>query len=176
MPQPYLAFYPGLIRQDELDERVTVLGSGQRSIFAGHPSKYERLDNRRVSYDPDHIPEFGGETKAMRLGDLALGRSGDKGANMNFGIFPKDQDHWEWLRCFMTRAKLQQLIGDDWREDYFIERMEFPNIRAVHFVVYGILGRGCSSSTLLDNLGKGFTDYIRDKVVEVPVSILKVHE
>jgi len=26
----------------------------------------------------------------------------------------------------------------------------------VHFVVYGILGRGVSSSTILDSLGKGF--------------------
>ena len=55
---------------------------------------------------------------------------------------------------------------------HFVERMEFPNIRAVHFDVYGILGRRCSSSTLLENLGKGFTDYVRGKVVDVPVPIL----
>jgi len=171
---PYMAFYPGLKVQDEIDERVVLIGHGQESngISAGHPSKYENLDDRRVSFDPSPSTEYTGPTKAMRLGDLTLGRSGDKGANTNFGIFPKDTKHWDWLRCFLTRAKLQELIGEDWREEYFIERMEFPNIHAVHFVVYGILGRGCSSSTLLDNLGKGFTDYIRDKVVEVPVSIL----
>lgn len=73
----------------------------------------------------------------------------------------------------MTRARLQELIGDDWKPDYFIERMEFPNIFAVHFVVYGILGRGVSSSTLLDSLGKGFADYIRDKEVEVPQRFLE---
>ena len=72
----------------------------------------------------------------------------------------------------MTLWKLQELIGENWREEHFIERMEFSEIRAVHFVVYGILGRGCSSSTLLDNLGKGFTDYVRDKFVDVPVDVL----
>ena len=77
----------------------------------------------------------------------------------------------------MTGATLQKLIDADGRErgarmGHFVERMEFPNIRAVHFDVYGILGRRCSSSTLLENLGKGFTDYVRGKVVDVPVPIL----
>jgi hypothetical protein len=65
-----------------------------------------------------------------------------------------------------------ELMGEDWSEDYFLERVEFPNIFAVHFVVYGILGRGVSSSTRLDALGKAFADYMRDKVVEVPVGLL----
>lgn len=74
----------------------------------------------------------------------------------------------------MSRAKLQELIGDDWRDEYFIERMEFSEMKAVHFVVYGILGRGVLASTLLDGLGKGFTDYIRDKVIDVPLEILEL--
>jgi hypothetical protein len=144
MLMPYLAFYPGLKLQDELDEKAIILlgEEGETSISASRPSKYEPVDDRRLSYDPEpSSTEFGHQTKPMRLGDLALGRSGDKGANVNFGIFPKNARHWNWLRCFMTRAKLQELIGDGWHDDYFIERMEFPNIHAVHFVVYGILGR-----------------------------------
>jgi hypothetical protein len=41
-------------------------------------------------------------------------------------------------------------------------------MRAIHFVVYGILGRGVSSSSRLD----GFADYLRDKFVDAPVAIL----
>lgn len=36
----------------------------------------------------------------------------------------------------------------------------------------GSFGRGVSSSSRLDGFDKGFADYIRDKVVEVPVEIL----
>lgn len=68
---------------------------------------------------------------------------------------------------------MKQLVGRDWRDDFNIERVEFPNLYAVHFVIYGILGRGVSSSTLLDNRGKGFTDYIRAKHVEVPKQFLQ---
>jgi len=63
-------------------------------------------------------------------------------------------------------------MGEDWHKDYFMERVEFPNIHAVHFVVYGILGRGVSGSTRLDCLSKGFADYIRDKLVDVPATSL----
>jgi hypothetical protein len=79
-----------------------------------------------------------------------------KGGNMNVGFFVHEDDEYEWLQAYLTRNKLQALLGDDWRDDYFIERCELPGIKAVHFVVYGILGRGVSSSTILDSLGKGF--------------------
>lgn len=68
----------------------------------------------------------------------------------------------------MTLEKMKQLIGGDWKDEYRLERVEFPHILAVHFVIYGILGRGVSSSTLLDNRGKGFTDYVRTKHIDVP--------
>ncbi|ROT37603.1 hypothetical protein SODALDRAFT_264515, partial [Sodiomyces alkalinus F11] len=55
---------------------------------------------------------------------------------------------------------------------YFVERVEFPNILAVHFVIYGPLGRGVSGCRLLDALGKGFADFIRDRVVDVPERFL----
>ena len=60
---------------------------------------------------------------------------------------------------------------DDWDDSFLIERVEFPKIHAVHFVIYGILGRGVSSSSRLDGFGKGFADYVRDKIVEVPADL-----
>lgn len=73
----------------------------------------------------------------------------------------------------MTMDRMKQLIGGDWKDEYRIERVEFPAIYAVHFVMYGMLGRGVSSSSLLDNRGKGFTDYIRAKHIEVPEQFLQ---
>jgi hypothetical protein len=115
---------------------------------------------------------FNGSTKDIRLGDVALARSGDKGGNLNFGIFVTNTTHWPWLRSYMTITRMRSLIGRDCQDSFFIERVEFPNIHAVHFVIYGILGRGVSSSSRLDGFGKGFADYIRDKVVQFPVEIL----
>lgn len=72
----------------------------------------------------------------------------------------------------MSRDRMREFLAKDWNDSYFIERVEFPHIHAVHFVVYGILGRGVSSSSRLDGFGKGFADYIRGKVVDFPSELL----
>lgn len=65
------------------------------------------------------------------------------------------------------------MMGESWDDGYAIERVEFEGIRAVHFVVYGILGRGVSGSARLDGFGKGVGDWLRDCVVDIPVRFLR---
>jgi hypothetical protein len=196
VPRPFLAYYPALYAQDNLEESVVLLSltakhttdgnanangikvnspqSNKTVIQAGHPPAYEQLE-RRDNYDsPKQTLSSFGSTQQMRLGDVALARSGDKGSNLNCGIFVNTSKQWEWLRTFLSHKCMIKLIAEDWREEYHLERVEFSNIFAVHFVVYGILGRGVSGSSRLDCLGKGFADYIRDKVVDVPVGVLQV--
>ncbi|ETN41265.1 uncharacterized protein HMPREF1541_03200 [Cyphellophora europaea CBS 101466] len=175
IPRPYLAFYPGILPQDNLKETVSILSPDRkpRTFEAGHPPTYQSLSPRE-SYetaDPQDLASFGPTTRA-RLGDVVLARSGDKGANINAGFFVRRAAHYPWLQSFLTIPKLQELMGEDWRAEYVIERVEFKELWAVHFVIYGPLGRGVSSCRLLDSLGKGFADYVRDKVVDVPKSIL----
>jgi hypothetical protein len=106
------------------------------------------------------------------LGDIALARSGDKGANINIGIFVSDSEQWDWLRSFLTTTEMERLMGTDWKDDFWIERIEFPGLRAVHFVIYGPLGRGVSSSSRLDSLGKAFAEFIRDRHIPIPIQFL----
>lgn len=175
VPRPYLAFYPGLIPQDQLKEKAGIFTQEEKPLMldAGHPPTYQKL-NPRESYEtaqPRDLSSFG-QTKKARFGDVVLARSGDKGANINCGLFVRKAEHYPWLQSFLTVQRMKDLMGEDWREEYFIERMEFQRLHAVHYVIYGPLGRGVSSCRLLDALGKGFADYIRDKVVEIPESIL----
>ena len=176
-PKSFLAYYPALYAQDSLEEAIIFLNTQDQSIETtvpvGHPPKYEPLE-KRDDYETagsQFLTSFG-PSRRMRFGDIALGRSGDKGANINVGIFVRSAKLWEWLRNFLSKERMKELMGEDWTESYWLERVEFANIYAVHFVIYGILGRGVSSSTRLDCLGKGFADYIRDKWVDVPESLL----
>jgi hypothetical protein len=178
IPKPFLAMYPALYAQNSIQETITLLdpvtGIVGKAIDVGHPPQYEKLERREnvpETVNGRRLEDFG-PTKKIRLGDLVLARSGDKGSNPNVGFFVRSAKAWEWLRVFLSSEKMKDLMGEDWSEDYFLERVEFANIWAVHFVVYGILGRGVSSSTRLDALGKAFADYVRDKVVEVPVGVL----
>lgn len=175
LPRSYLAFYPGIKPQSEINEGAALLardGTIAQKAEAGHPTQYQKLQPREdyETANPVALQTFG-ETVQVRLGDVVLARSGDKGANINCGLFVRKQEHYLWLQSFLTKSRMIELMGDDWKEDYFVERCEFPNLLAVHFVIYGPLGRGVSSCRLLDALGKGFADYIRDKVVDIPKQI-----
>jgi hypothetical protein len=152
VPKPFLAFYPAIISQDELEESVNILptrsGEDVQKLVVGPPKKTEALQEREdyEPTDPVDLKTFG-ETVMAPLGDIALGRSGDKGANVNCGLYIPTQDDpsgekWDWLRTFMTKSQMRKMIGTGWEEWYFIERCEMPGIRSVHFVVYGPLGRG----------------------------------
>ncbi|KAH8660444.1 hypothetical protein BX600DRAFT_523398 [Xylariales sp. PMI_506] len=175
IPRPYLAYYPALWRQSDLHEQCHFVDENGKteSFDAPGPTMFESL-SERDSYETKSPMDLAKEeVRKVRLGDIALGRSGDKGANLNFGLFVHTCEEWDWLRSYMSITKAQELLGEDWQSGFSIERVEFPGIFAVHFVVYGILGRGVSSCKRLDGFGKGFIDYFRDKIVEVPVSILK---
>ena len=175
MPKEFLGFYPAVISQNELNESVNIIsktGNVHRSLV-GPPKKTEPIGKRANSEteSPVDLSSFG-ETVTAPLGDVALARSGDKGANVNFGVYVHSEEEWGWLRTFMTRAKMQELMGSSWEDWFFIERCEMPDIKAVHFVIYGPLGRGVSSSKILDALGKGFADFIRDRQIPIPKTLL----
>lgn len=181
IPRPFLAYYPALIAQSDLNEEINLLNTDSTitTLNTGHPTTYAPLQPRE-SYDPPTAESSSpSPTKRVKLGDIALSRSGDKGGNLNIGFFipgPENEkskkERESWLRQYLTISRMRTLLGSDWRDEYFIERVEFPQIGAVHFVVYGILGRGVSSSSRLDGFGKGVADWIRDVDVDVPVGLL----
>lgn len=176
-PKSFYVYYPSLVEQDAIKEAAHILEVGgmvAKTIECTRPPKYEAM-GERDSYDPTDPVSLDSFGPCVRqpLGNIALGRSGDKGSNINCGMFVQRAELWDWFRSFMTLDRMKALIGGDWKDEYRLERVEFPNIWAVHFVIYGILGRGVSSSTLLDNRGKGFTDYIRAKHVDVPEQFVK---
>lgn len=185
VPRPYLGYYPGLYEQSKLSLTMSHIGSN--TIDIPPPEKTEQLSPME-SYDTTSAVDLSrfGETRKVELGDVVTARSGDKGGNINVGFLPfsdptdesgrASEIQWDWLRSFLTLEKMKQLMGEDWSDGFSIERVEFPSIRAVHFVIYGILGRGVTSSPVLDNLGKGFADYIRGRHVDIPVTFLTARQ
>ncbi|TGZ79388.1 DUF1446-domain-containing protein [Ascodesmis nigricans] len=175
-PKPYYAYYPALISQSLIQETTHLLRSPPISLPAHHPLVYAPL-LPRANYPPTSpvpLSTFG-HTVPRPLGSLVFARSGDKGANINLGLFIPSStlEEWNWLRSFLTHDRMKSLMGGDWREGYVLERVEFAGIRAVHFVVYGVLGRGASSAAGLDVLGKGFAEFVRARWVDVPVRFLE---
>ena len=52
-----------------------------------------------------------------------------------------------------------------------IVRYDLANIHAVNFFIKGILGEGVASSVRMDPQAKSMGEYLRAKVIDVPVSL-----
>jgi hypothetical protein len=53
-----------------------------------------------------------------------------------------------------------------------VHRYALPNIRALNFVIVGLLGEGVASSVRLDPQAKALGEYLRAKIVDVPQALL----
>ena len=53
-----------------------------------------------------------------------------------------------------------------------MERHELPNVRALNFVISGLLGEGVAASTRLDPQAKSLGEWLRARVVDIPAELL----
>jgi hypothetical protein len=101
---------------------------------------------------------------------IAGARSGDKGGDANIGVWVRTEEQWSWLRAALTVAKLRELLPET--AELTVERFEFPLLKAVNFVIEGILQEGVSASPRFDPQGKGLGEWLRSRHIEIPESLL----
>lgn len=122
---------------------------------------------------PEAAARIGGGDGAratVALGRLFGTRSGDKGGNANIGVWAQDDEAHAWLDGFLTAARLKQLLPD--LAPFEIQRHRLPNLRALNFIVVGLLGEGVASSTRMDRQAKGLGEYLGCKLIDVPERLL----
>ena len=112
----------------------------------------------------------GGPTRDVPLGTICGARSGDKGGNANVGVWARTPEAYRWLASFLTAERLRALLPE--ARSLVVERHELPNILAVNFVLKGLLGDGVAASLRSDPQAKSLGEYVRAKIVPVPVSLL----
>jgi hypothetical protein len=111
-------------------------------------------------------------TERAPIGRVMGARSGDKGGNANLGVWARSDLGYSWLRGFLTTARLLELVPEA-AALRAVERYELAGIRAINFVLVGLLGEGVASSPRVDAQAKGLGEYLRAKVVDVPVALLE---
>ena len=130
---------------------------------------------RPSSFDPEVGPWLApdpGRASAMTalvtvpLHVLVGARSGDKGGAANVGVWADTHAVAAWLLQELTVDALKTLVPEV--AEFEIERHPLANLRAVNFVVHGILGWGVASNLRLDTQAKGLGELLRSRAVEVP--------
>ena len=91
------------------------------------------------------------------VGRIAYARSVDTGGMSNVGVAAREPDWYDALRRELTAEVVQDFFADRARST---ERFELPNLRALNFLLHGVLGKGGTSTLRLDPQGKALADAV----------------
>jgi hypothetical protein len=145
---------------------VAVLPDGRRVDIPPGPTAV-----RSIPLPDGPVAEpFPGPTRGVPLGTVFGARSGDKGGDANLGVWARTDDGYRWLAHELTTDRLRRLLPE--AEGLAIERHPLPNLRAVNFVLHGLLGEGVAASTRFDPQAKALGEWLRSRVVDVPEVLL----
>jgi hypothetical protein len=117
---------------------------------------------------PEPLPP--GPVTRAPLGLVAGARSGDKGGNANVGVWARTDDAWRWLAHELTVARFRELIPES--GELTVVRHLLPNLRALNFVVEGILGAGVAAQHRFDPQAKALGEWLRSRHLDLPEVLL----
>jgi hypothetical protein len=166
----YGVYWPATMPNDLVRHEV-VLDDGTR-IAIDPPKETTPGVPQRAQVRMSGIVAGGGRgTLRAPLGTLVGARSGDKGGNANIGVWTESDAAYDWLARGLTVDKLRELLPET--ADLRIDRHELPNIRALNFVVHGMLGEGVAAGTRQDPQAKGLGEWLRARHVNIPLGLLE---
>ena len=134
------------------------------------PCATETLELAPAAPPPPPDPLPAGPTRRVPLGRIAGARSGDKGGSANVGVWVRTDEQWRWLANTLTVELLRELLPE--AADFEVTRHVLPNLRAVNFVIDGILGQGVAYQARFDPQAKGLGEWLRCRYVDIPESLL----
>jgi hypothetical protein len=165
---PYGVFTADAVPQDAVPH-VAVLPSGERVPIAPPVRTAGPPDEPASAADPAPTAPADRPTRRGPLGELVGARSGDKGGDANLGVWARTDATWSWLRGWLTVARLRELLPET--APLTVRRYELPNLRAVNFVVRGLLGQGVAASTRFDPQAKALGELLRSRIVDLPADL-----
>lgn len=163
---PFGVYRPALVACElvpqyvHIDGRTVEVPSAARSVGEAGPGS---------QFPPGELPGRTGTQRAP-LGYVIGARSGDKGGDANLGVFARSDAAYVWLAAFLTIDRLRQLLPETVALD--IERYALPNLRALNFVIKGLLEEGVAASSRIDAQAKSLGEWLRARIVDVPVELL----
>ncbi|MER5467944.1 acyclic terpene utilization AtuA family protein [Streptomyces sp. NPDC002685] len=163
---PYGVFEDVYVPHGAVDH-VAVLHDGSRLsvIPAQDTLVLETLEEPSL---PEPLPA--GPARRAPLGLIAGARSGDKGGNANVGVWVRTDEAWRWLAHELTADRFRDLIPES--RPLKVVRHVLPDLRALNFVVEGILGEGVASQARFDPQAKALGEWLRSRHLDIPEALL----
>ncbi|TQM30025.1 acyclic terpene utilization AtuA family protein [Nocardia bhagyanarayanae] len=163
---PYGVYTPGFVDATEVPH-TAVLADGSR-IEVTPAAETLALEDVPEPGLPEPLPA--NETRRAPLGAVALARSGDKGGDANIGVWVRTDEQWRWLVHTLTVERMKELLPE--AAPLTVTRHVLPNLRAVNFIISGLLGKGVAYQARFDPQAKGLGEWLRSRHLDIPVELL----
>jgi hypothetical protein len=163
----YGVYWPALVPAQAVTQVVRLPDGTERVV--PHSQASDSPGRSTAEHEPPAV-SFSGETRRVPLGVVTGARSGDKGGNANVGFWVRTDDAYAWLAAEITPGRIRELLTE--AADLDVRVFALPNLRAVNVVIVGLLGEGVAASTRPDPQAKGLGEYLRSRLVDVPVELL----
>ncbi|MET7311678.1 MULTISPECIES: acyclic terpene utilization AtuA family protein [unclassified Streptomyces] len=164
---PYGVFEARYVPAEDV-EHIAVGPVGRRERVPP-PVRTKALEEVDEPALPEPLPA--GLTRLTPLGRIAGARSGDKGGDANIGIWVRTDDAWRWLAHELTVERVQELLPET--AELTVVRHVLPNLRALNFVVHGLLGEGVAAQARFDPQAKAVGEWLRSRHLPIPVTLLE---
>ncbi|MGQ4328255.1 acyclic terpene utilization AtuA family protein [Streptomyces hayashii] len=165
---PYGVFETACAPQEDVGH-VAVLHDGRRVPVPPPPAAAARVLEPVAESDlPEPLPP--GPVRRAPLGLVAGARSGDKGSDANVGVWTRTDEAWRWLAHELTVERFRQLLPEC--RTLTVTRHTLPRLRALNFVVEGLLGAGVASQHRFDPQAKALGEWLRSRWLDIPEALL----
>ncbi|EPJ35432.1 hypothetical protein STAFG_7500 [Streptomyces afghaniensis 772] len=85
-------------------------------------------------------------------------------------MWARTDDAWRWLAHALTADRFRELIPES--RPLKVTRHVLPNLRALNFVVEGILGAGVADRHRFDPQAKALGEWLRSRHLDIPEALL----
>lgn len=163
---PYGVFEAAYVPRGEVPH-TAVLDDGRRIPV---PPAADSLVPRDVASPelPEPLPS--GPVRRAPLGLVAGARSGDKGGDANVGVWVRTDEAWRWLAHTLTVDRFRALLPET--AELTVTRHVLPRLRALNFVVEGVLGAGVAAQHRFDPQAKALGEWLRSRRLDIPEALL----
>jgi hypothetical protein len=167
---PFGVYRPARIERDLVPQYVHILGGDTTEVSSAIPGSLGVRTPRIGVHKPDVESAGAGSTSTVAFGRVIGTRSGDKGGNANLGVFTRSAEAFGWVDQFLTVERLAELLPET--ASLTIDRHRFPKIWSLNFVIHDLLQEGVAASTRQDSQAKALGEWLRARLVEIPVDLL----
>jgi hypothetical protein len=153
---PVFRYWPCLIGRDAVAAQVDFLSSaasarGSVPVATSATAPTSPNVHALPAEEKKHVNVVTAK-HAIHLYDIACARSGDKGSSANVGVIARQAESWHFLQTWLSSDRVADYFAPLGVES--IDRFELPNLRAINFVLHGVLRRNLRTDAQGKALGQ----------------------